>query len=76
VLWGTLARVGRLLMDFKVHKLEGELADTVHDDMDRAALGGGRTDWRCSAKYDHKQATCNYRQNGLRVAINHVGISG
>ena len=48
-------------MDLKVHKLEGELANAIHDDMDGAVLGCGGTNGRCGAKYDHKQAACDYR---------------
>jgi hypothetical protein len=58
-------------MDLEVHKLKGELADAIYDDMDGAALGGGRANWRCVAKYDHKQAACDYRQNSLGITINH-----
>lgn len=62
-------------MDLKVHKLEGELADAIYDDMDGAALGGGRANDCCVAKYNRKQTTCDYSQNSLGISINHNRIS-
>jgi hypothetical protein len=58
-------------MDLKVHKLKGELADAIHDDVDRAALGGGWANRRGGAKNNHEETARDYSQNSLGIAINH-----
>jgi hypothetical protein len=42
-----------LLMDLEVYKLESELPNTVHNDMDRTALSGGWANWRSVACYEY-----------------------